>query len=65
VSSFTRGRGMFKEGIMECRCKYFNWVNGELVCSQCGKSAHTRSQAPIEDKAESIPENKKLVKKKR
>jgi len=52
---------------MECKCKYFNWVNGELVCSQCGKLAHARpdSQAPIEDKmAKSISENKKARKRK-
>jgi uncharacterized Zn finger protein (UPF0148 family) len=50
---------------MECQCKYFNSVNGELVCSVCGAPVGSRSQAPIEDKCESIPENKKIARKKR
>lgn len=34
---------------MICKCQYFKYVNGELVCSVCGKPAHSDDQ--IEDKA--------------
>jgi uncharacterized Zn finger protein (UPF0148 family) len=40
---------------MNCKCKYFNLVDGKLVCSVCGKPAH---EPVIEDKIDHKPENK-------
>jgi uncharacterized Zn finger protein (UPF0148 family) len=45
---------------MVCKCAYFKMVNGELVCSACGKPSH--SAAPvIEDKSIQPQENKAAV----
>ena len=44
---------------MLCKCKYFLSVNGGLICSQCGKPAHSPA---IEDKMMPQPENKKIKK---
>ena len=44
---------------MQCKCTYFKSVNGELVCSVCGKPAHTSAvTSAIEDKMSPPPENK-------
>lgn len=41
---------------MQCKCKYFlRNDKGELVCSVCGKPAHSPE---IEDKMGERPENK-------
>ena len=49
---------------MECNCRYFNFVNGVLICSQCGKPLKP-GQNPIEDKMLAPPANKVLKKIKR
>ena len=41
---------------MICKCAYFNYVNGKLVCSVCGKPAAPRSV--IEDKIDKTAEVK-------
>ena len=42
---------------MECKCTYFNFLNGVLICSACGKPLKP-GQNPIEDKMMPAPANK-------
>ncbi len=46
--------------MMECKHKYYQRIEGKLVCAQCGApSPRPDVFAPlIEDKAEDMPENK-------
>jgi hypothetical protein len=54
-------------------CKYFNRVNGELVCSVCGGPAHPAppplviklDHTPIEDKMDHRPIDNKSAKRKK
>ena len=41
---------------MQHKCKYFHYVDGELICVQCGKPAH--SEGTIEDKMVTKHEDK-------
>lgn len=45
---------------MDCKHQYYQRLDGQLVCSQCGESSPKRDiYAPlIEDKAEGKPEDK-------
>ncbi len=42
---------------MVCKCTYFNYTDGALVCSVCGKPAKSVN-APIEDKNQIAHETK-------
>ena len=46
---------------MICQCRYFNLVEGKLLCSQCGKEAEPTGKKRVEDKMEAEPENKGLT----
>lgn len=37
---------------MLCKCTYFHYVDGVLVCTQCGKPAHGEQ---VEDKIDKSP----------
>lgn len=42
---------------MICKCKYFRFVDGKLVCVECGKAVE---QAKIEDKVVEEHETKTI-----
>jgi uncharacterized Zn finger protein (UPF0148 family) len=59
---------------MQCKCSYFRWVNGELVCSVCGRPARRSPggteggpahASTIEDKIAPISRDENKKKKKR
>ncbi len=43
---------------MQCNCKYYKFVDGQLVCSVCGKPAHTY---PVVEAKIILPEENKSV----
>ena len=46
---------------MECKHSYFKYVNGVLICSECGKSVEEIKKPAIEDKIAARTENKRIV----
>jgi uncharacterized Zn finger protein (UPF0148 family) len=48
---------------MECKHKYFQYRDGKLVCSECGKPASELKKPAIEDKIADRGETKKAAQK--
>ena len=45
---------------MECKHPYYHYVDGELVCTQCGKPSDSK-KLPIEDKIAEQRETKQII----